>query len=156
MLLERASHWHGVNRTPDKKHDPLKGLTQINLFFEPSTRTQASFELAGKRLGADVINMSVSQSSVNKGETLLDTTRGIDLRARATVVEGGVEMGVSCPHGARSRSAAVPAPRCEPAAAHGRINFRGTVAAAQPTKRRNGKGAQDYRGVCQESPRDGA
>ncbi|MBI1232981.1 MAG: aspartate carbamoyltransferase catalytic subunit [Alphaproteobacteria bacterium] len=75
MLLERASHWHGVNRTPDKKHDPLKGLTQINLFFENSTRTQASFELAGKRLGADVVNFSVSASSTAKGETLADTAR---------------------------------------------------------------------------------
>ena len=50
-----------------------RGRTQINLFFEPSTRTQASFELAGKRLGADVLNMSVGHSSVSKGETLLDT-----------------------------------------------------------------------------------
>ncbi|MDO9127414.1 MAG: aspartate carbamoyltransferase catalytic subunit, partial [Parvibaculum sp.] len=51
----------------------LRGRTQINLFFEPSTRTQASFELAGKRLGADVMNMSVASSSVKKGETLIDT-----------------------------------------------------------------------------------
>ncbi|MDC9700625.1 MAG: aspartate carbamoyltransferase catalytic subunit [Alphaproteobacteria bacterium] len=51
----------------------LQGQTQINLFFEPSTRTQASFELAGKRLGADVMNMSVVTSSIKKGETLLDT-----------------------------------------------------------------------------------
>jgi aspartate carbamoyltransferase catalytic subunit len=56
-----------------KKSDTLRGLTQINLFFEPSTRTQASFELAGKRLGADVMNMSVASSSVKKGETLIDT-----------------------------------------------------------------------------------
>ena len=51
----------------------LSGRTQINLFFEASTRTQSSFELAGKRLGADVMNMSVSASAVAKGETLLDT-----------------------------------------------------------------------------------
>ena len=51
----------------------MRGLTQINLFFEASTRTQASFELAGKRLGADVMNMSVANSSVKKGETLVDT-----------------------------------------------------------------------------------
>ena len=56
-----------------KKFDILRGKTQINLFFEPSTRTQSSFELAGKRLGADVINMSLKQSSVAKGETLIDT-----------------------------------------------------------------------------------
>ena len=57
----------------DMKSDRLAGRTQINLFFEASTRTQASFELAGKRLGADVMNMSVAHSSVSKGETLLDT-----------------------------------------------------------------------------------
>src|SRR5690606_183136 len=51
----------------------LRGRTQINLFFEASTRTQSSFEIAGKRLGADVMNMSVSSSSVKKGETLIDT-----------------------------------------------------------------------------------
>lgn len=56
-----------------RKRRALRGRTQINLFFEPSTRTQASFELAGKRLGADVMNMSVSSSSVKKGETLIDT-----------------------------------------------------------------------------------
>ena len=57
----------------EKKAATLRGRTQINLFFEPSTRTQSSFEIAGKRLGADVMNMSVSSSSVKKGETLLDT-----------------------------------------------------------------------------------
>ena len=57
----------------DKKQSVLSGRTQINLFFEASTRTQSSFELAGKRLGADVMNMSVGSSSVAKGETLLDT-----------------------------------------------------------------------------------
>jgi aspartate carbamoyltransferase catalytic subunit len=61
------------NRQLIKKESTLRGLTVINLFFENSTRTRTSFELAGKRLGADVINMSVSSSSVKKGETLLDT-----------------------------------------------------------------------------------
>ncbi|WP_373696425.1 aspartate carbamoyltransferase catalytic subunit [Hyphobacterium lacteum] len=75
ILFERAEHWLGINRSPDKKHDVLKGLTQINLFFEPSTRTLASFELAGKRLGADVVNFSASNSSAKKGETLADTAR---------------------------------------------------------------------------------
>jgi aspartate carbamoyltransferase catalytic subunit len=56
-----------------KQSDALAGMTQINMFFENSTRTQASFELAGKRLGADVMNMAVAQSSVKKGETLIDT-----------------------------------------------------------------------------------
>src|SRR5262249_2003938 len=57
----------------EKKRASLRGRTQINLFFEASTRTQSSFELAGKRLGADVMNMAVSTSSVKKGETLIDT-----------------------------------------------------------------------------------
>ena len=71
--LDLADHYVGFNRGREKKASALRGRTQINLFFEPSTRTQASFELAGKRLGADVMNMSVSSSAVKKGETLLDT-----------------------------------------------------------------------------------
>jgi aspartate carbamoyltransferase catalytic subunit len=63
----------GVNREINKKRDTLRGRTLVNLFFEASTRTQSSFELAGKRLGADVMNMSVGSSSVQKGETLIDT-----------------------------------------------------------------------------------
>lgn len=72
-ILERARYYIEKNREPDKKHAILKGRTLINLFFENSTRTRTSFELAGKRLGADVINMSASSSSVKKGETLIDT-----------------------------------------------------------------------------------
>ncbi|MEH6720877.1 MAG: aspartate carbamoyltransferase catalytic subunit [Aurantimonas endophytica] len=73
QLLDLAELEVEVSRRQDKKKSVLKGRTQINLFFEASTRTQASFELAGKRLGADVMNMSVANSSVKKGETLLDT-----------------------------------------------------------------------------------
>jgi aspartate carbamoyltransferase catalytic subunit len=72
-LLDLAESYALLNRSGTTQRDLLKGRTLINLFFEDSTRTRTSFELAGKRLGADVINMSVSQSSVNKGETLLDT-----------------------------------------------------------------------------------
>lgn len=72
-LLDLGEHYAALNRSADKKHTLLKGRTVINLFFEASTRTQSSFELAGKRLGADVLNMSVKTSSVSKGETLLDT-----------------------------------------------------------------------------------
>jgi aspartate carbamoyltransferase catalytic subunit len=72
-LLDLADHYALANRRGTTQRDLLKGRTLINLFFEDSTRTRTSFELAGKRLGADVINMSVSTSSVNKGETLLDT-----------------------------------------------------------------------------------
>jgi aspartate carbamoyltransferase catalytic subunit len=72
-LLDLADKAAEVNRQVDKKRDVLRGRTLINLFFEASTRTQSSFELAGKRLGADVMNMSVSASSMQKGETLIDT-----------------------------------------------------------------------------------
>jgi aspartate carbamoyltransferase catalytic subunit len=73
QLLDRAQDCVAVSRQVDKKNTHLRGRTQINLFFEASTRTQSSFELAGKRLGADVMNMSVSNSSLKKGETLIDT-----------------------------------------------------------------------------------
>jgi len=73
LLLERADRAVAISRQPEKKTTVLRGRTQINLFYEASTRTQSSFELAGKRLGADVMNMSVASSSVKKGETLIDT-----------------------------------------------------------------------------------
>ena len=72
-FLDLAESYALLNRQRKTQRDLLRGRTLINLFFEDSTRTRTSFELAGKRLGADVINMSVSTSSVNKGETLLDT-----------------------------------------------------------------------------------
>ena len=72
-MLDLAENYVLLNRSGKTQRDLLRGRTLINLFFEDSTRTRTSFELAGKRLGADVINMSVSTSSVNKGETLLDT-----------------------------------------------------------------------------------
>jgi aspartate carbamoyltransferase catalytic subunit len=72
-LLDEAEAWVTLNRGMAKHDDRLSGLTQINAFFENSTRTLLSFEIAGKRLGADVVNMTVAASSVRKGETLLDT-----------------------------------------------------------------------------------
>src|ERR1700749_4904849 len=72
-LLDLAESYVLLTRSGKTQRDLLRGRTLISLFFEDSTRTRTSFELAGKRLGADVINMSVSTSSVNKGETLLDT-----------------------------------------------------------------------------------
>ena len=72
-LLDLASTYAEVNRNADKRHAILSGATQVNLFFENSTRTQSSFEIAGKRLGCDVMNMAVSTSSISKGETVLDT-----------------------------------------------------------------------------------
>jgi aspartate carbamoyltransferase catalytic subunit len=73
LLLDMAEEAVEVSRQVEKKRTTLRGRTLINLFFEASTRTQSSFELAGKRLGADVMNMSVASSSVKKGETLIDT-----------------------------------------------------------------------------------
>ncbi|CDX14717.1 aspartate carbamoyltransferase catalytic subunit [Mesorhizobium sp. VK25A] len=73
LLLDRADQAVAISRQSEKKTSTLRGRTQINLFYEASTRTQSSFELAGKRLGADVMNMSVASSSVKKGETLIDT-----------------------------------------------------------------------------------
>ena len=72
-VLDLSERYVDLNRRTIKRTDVLAGMTQINMFFEASTRTQASFELAGKRLGADVMTMSVAQSSVKKGETLIDT-----------------------------------------------------------------------------------
>ena len=72
-ILHEAKSFIKLNRSNSKKLDTLRGKTQINLFFEPSTRTQSSFELAGKRLGADVMSMNITNSAIKKGETLIDT-----------------------------------------------------------------------------------
>lgn len=96
-LLDLADKAAEINRQVNKKRDVLRGRTLINLFFEASTRTQASFELAGKRLGADVMNMNVSTSSVQKGETLIDTAMTLNaMRPDIIVVRhhaaGAVEL----------------------------------------------------------------
>ena len=72
-ILDLADTYVKFNKQSNKRSNALAGLTQINMFFENSTRTQASFELAGKRLGADVMNISMQASSIKKGETLIDT-----------------------------------------------------------------------------------
>ena len=72
-ILNLADHYADGNRTSSRNSNVLAGCTQINMFFENSTRTQASFEIAGKRLGADVMNMAMQGSSIKKGETLIDT-----------------------------------------------------------------------------------
>ena len=77
-LLDLADTYVEVNRGADKRQPILTGLTQVNLFFEASTRTLSSFEIAGKRLGADVMNMAVSTSAISKGETVLDTAMTIN------------------------------------------------------------------------------
>ena len=77
-LLDLADAFAGLNELPRRSLELLKGLTQANLFFENSTRTRSSFEIAGKRLGADVVNLDVATSSTAKGETLSDTAATID------------------------------------------------------------------------------
>lgn len=96
-LLDMADAEAEFNRQVAKKRDVLRGRTQINLFFEASTRTQSSFELAGKRLGADVMNMAIKSSSVEKGETLIDTAMTLNaMRPDILVVRhnaaGAVEL----------------------------------------------------------------
>jgi aspartate carbamoyltransferase catalytic subunit len=78
FLLDEAEGWLAFNRRARRQDDRLAGLTIVNAFFENSTRTLVSFEIAGKRLGAQVVNMHVEASSVKKGETLADTARTID------------------------------------------------------------------------------
>ncbi len=73
LILQEAKKFIKLSKSRNKKTNILRGKTQINLFFEPSTRTQSSFELAGKRLGADVMSMNITNSAIKKGETLIDT-----------------------------------------------------------------------------------
>ncbi len=77
LIFERAEHWRAVNKTTRKTSDALTGMTVLNLFFENSTRTQGSFEMAAKRLGADVVNFAIAHSSAKKGESLSDTARNL-------------------------------------------------------------------------------
>jgi aspartate carbamoyltransferase catalytic subunit len=77
-LLDRALVHFDAARAGHTKGDALRGKTIVNLFFESSTRTRSSFEIAGKRLGADVINVGASGSSVSKGETLKDTAKNLE------------------------------------------------------------------------------
>ena len=89
-LIDRAEAMIPISRQPRKILPTLSGKTQINLFFEPSTRTQSSFEIAGKRLGAQVTNMAVRTSSVTKGETLVDTAATLNaMRPDVIVVRHG-------------------------------------------------------------------
>jgi aspartate carbamoyltransferase catalytic subunit len=106
FILTEAEQWVALNRSGAAKHDDrLRGLTIINAFFENSTRTLLSFEIAGKRLGADVVNMHAAQSSTKKGETLIDTAMTINaMRADAIVIRHGssgavdlISQKVDCP-----------------------------------------------------------
>ncbi len=102
-LLQLAEEAIEVSRQVEKKKTSLRGRTQINLFFEASTRTQSSFELAGKRLGADVMNMSVANSSVKKGETLIDTAITLNAMRPDIIVVRHAEAGACAFAGAQGR-----------------------------------------------------
>jgi aspartate carbamoyltransferase catalytic subunit len=94
-ILEKSDEYVSQNRRADKKIDVLHGRTIINLFLEDSTRTRTSFELAAKRLSADVINMSVSTSSLNKGETLIDTASTLNaMHPEVLVIRAGLSGAV--------------------------------------------------------------
>jgi aspartate carbamoyltransferase catalytic subunit len=86
QILDAAEVFYEVSRRPVRKVPTLRGKTVINLFYEASTRTRTSFELAGKRLSADVVNISTSTSSATKGETLLDTVRTLEAMRPDVVV----------------------------------------------------------------------
>ena len=92
-LLDLSENYIDQNRSIDKRRDLLSGRTVINLFFENSTRTRTSFEVAAKRLGADVINMDVATSSVRKGETLLDTAMTLNAMRPDAIVVRHAESG---------------------------------------------------------------
>ena len=92
-LLDLSESYIDQNRSLDKRRDLLSGRTVINLFFENSTRTRTSFEVAAKRLGADVINMDVATSSVRKGETLLDTAMTLNAMRPDAIVVRHAESG---------------------------------------------------------------
>jgi len=95
-ILDTAENFREINAREIKKVPTLRGKTVINLFFESSTRTRTSFELAAKRLSADAVNISVSASSVTKGETLLDTALNLDAMAPDCIVVRHSSAGV--PH----------------------------------------------------------
>src|SRR5918911_3197841 len=95
-ILNTAESFREISRRKIKKVPTLQGRTVINLFFEPSTRTRTSFEIAAKRLSADAINISASTSSVTKGETLLDTARNLEAMAPDCIVIRHPSAGV--PH----------------------------------------------------------
>src|SRR5262249_16996500 len=118
-LLDLSEEYVELNRQIDKKRTSLRGRTQVNLFFEASTRTQSSFEIAGKRLGADVMNMSVSSSSMRKGETLIDTAVTLNsMHPHILVVR----------HHASGASALLPRDGC------GSVGNAGAVAHEHPTQ----------------------
>ena len=107
QILDTARAFWEMNRRSVKKAPTLRGKTVINLFFENSTRTRTSFELAGKRLSADVVNISVATSSAKKGETLRDTLSTLDAMSPDVVVIRHAASGASHYLAQRSRAAII-------------------------------------------------
>ena len=95
LILDESKKFISLNKSKNKKLDILRGKTQINLFFEPSTRTQSSFELAGKRLGADVMSMNITNSAIKKGETLIDTAMTLNAMHPDIIVVRHQDSGAS-------------------------------------------------------------
>ena len=95
IILNEAKDFISLNKSKNKKLDILRGKTQINLFFEPSTRTQSSFELAGKRLGADAMSMNITNSAIKKGETLIDTAMTLNAMHPDIIVVRHQDSGAS-------------------------------------------------------------
>jgi aspartate carbamoyltransferase catalytic subunit len=106
-ILDAAESFFDVSRRSVRKVPTLRGKTIINLFYEPSTRTRTSFELAGKRLSADVINISVSTSSTVKGETLLDTVKNLEAMCPDVIVLRHQASGAPHHIAARTRAAVI-------------------------------------------------
>jgi aspartate carbamoyltransferase catalytic subunit len=101
-ILETAQHMQEVGTRQVKKVPTLRGRTIVNLFFEPSTRTRTSFEIAGKRLSADVVNFSTSSSSLKKAEGIVDTAKTLDARTSHAGAPGSPDRARG--EGARGRS----------------------------------------------------
>ena len=95
LILDEAKKFISLNKSKNKKLDILRGKTHITLFFEPSTRTHSSFELAGKRLGADVMSMNITNSAIKKGETLIDTAMTLNAMHPDIIVVRHQDSGAS-------------------------------------------------------------
>ncbi len=104
LVLQTAESFREISLRPIKKVPALRGKTVVNLFFEPSTRTRISFELAAKRLSADIVNIAASASSITKGETILDTIRNLEALKIDTLVIRHAAAGV--PHAIARRASA--------------------------------------------------
>jgi aspartate carbamoyltransferase catalytic subunit len=107
QILDTAETFLEVNRRPVRKVPTLRGKTVLNVFFEASTRTRSSFELAGKRLGADVMNVGGSSSSTSKGETLRDTVATLDAMHADVIVIRHAASGAAAYVAARTRAAVI-------------------------------------------------